>query len=175
MNQFACHLFDNSMVKNEDNYEIIDVQQTCHKTPIACQHIPLQVNELVDVDYLLDEAENIMSILHVSELLLVFEVITLALAKQLNKTSIIQYLSKAIGVIIGILTLYELELDVMFQIEIDIRVVQSESRPTLHIHPQNKTIGSLNSSSADQYSRSTKLQLRILLIHFKLPIEIIRS
>ena len=67
------------MVANEDDYNILGVRQTHHNTPIARQHTSLQVERL-DLDYLLDEADNIISILHVSEILLVFPTTTLALA-----------------------------------------------------------------------------------------------
>ena len=49
-NQFARHLFDNSMVENEDDYEVLGVCQTRCNTSIARHHTSLQVNERLNLD-----------------------------------------------------------------------------------------------------------------------------
>ena len=49
INQFARHLFDNS-IENEDDYEIMGVRQTRRNTPIIRRRTSLQVNECLDLN-----------------------------------------------------------------------------------------------------------------------------
>ena len=127
---------------DDDDYKIIGVRQiTCNTSIYRC-HALLTVNDFIDLTELEEEAENIISVHHILHLLVN---LTLTLTAQPRTSTIATVLSKTCRIILALLALCENELDVLTQIEVDIRMLRPEDHPPLPLSlKKNRSIDSLH-------------------------------
>ena len=155
----------------DDDYEIIGVRHITPNTSIYRCHTSLTVKDAIDLIELEEAAENIISVDHILHLLVT---LTLTLTARLSTSNITIVLSKTFRIILALLALCDNEIDVLTQVEVNIRVLRPEDHPPLlHSTKKNRLINSLQPDFAYRITRFTKEQLRKLLINLCIPYTII--
>ena len=154
----------------ERSDDIIGVRQIIRATSLARRHAALTVHEQIDLRALLEVAEITTSLMHVIEHLIILLSASLALAKRENNRPIVSATSNALKVSLGMIELCQNELDMLVELEVDIRALRTEQGPPLILQPhRNRKIESLPPDFSHNYTRFTKEQLRYLLLHLRLP------
>ena len=111
-------------------------------------------------------ADNVLSIKNLIELLTVLTTITLTLVKRIKVSIVVSTLAKDPHIIFSHFILGEDELDVLTQIEIDIRAFRPEDRLPLYLI-QNRSIDNLDQSFAYTYTCFTKEKLCKIFSHVR--------
>ena len=155
----------------DDDYEIIGVRRTQHNTSFARRYSSLSVNESIKLRELEEAAETVLSFQHVIHIL---STITLTLATRLRAYTSIDIIVEVYRIILALLALCDNEMNVLTEVEVDIRALRSEDRPPLVLHPpKNRTIDELDPAFALGFTRFTKEQLHKLFVHLRLPNTVI--
>ena len=161
----------NDASPQDEDYDIIGVRHTQHNTTFARRDTAISVNESIELRELVEVADTVISLQSTIHTL---STITLTLAARLRNSPIINVIIKLYRVILALLALCENELDVLTQVEVDIRALRPEDRPPLVLHPiKNRTIDELDPTFALALTRFTKEQLRKIYLHLRLPPTII--
>ena len=97
-----------------------------------------------------EAANSLMSIHHHINLL---TILILPLLAKLNRSKFSSILAKTFRIILSLLALCEDELDILSQIDIDIRALRLEDHPPLEIYPtKNRIINNLDDNFAYQFT-----------------------
>ena len=110
----------------DDDYDIIGVQQSLHRTAPARRAHSLSVHEQLELRQLVEEADDCLSIRHIVDML---STLILTLIAQLRSSASVPVLARAYRGIIALLVLCESELDVLVDLEIDICALRPEHCP----------------------------------------------
>ena len=121
---------------SDEDYDIIGIRRSRCRTTMRRQYTCHDVHDELDLRELIEGGEEIISLLHTSRLLLILVSTTLALAKRLKKDGILNALVRVYRTIVSIIALCESELDILSQIEIDLRAIRPEDLPGLHLLPK---------------------------------------
>ena len=157
---------DDENTNNSNDYDIIGVRQTIHNTSYARRHSALNVHERIDLKALEEAADNLLSIRHHIDLLIILTFTAIAKLR----SGVTTILVKMCHTILALLALCEDELDVLSELEVDIRALCPEDRPPLQMYPiKNRRIDDLDANFAYQYTQFSKAQLRQLYIYLRLP------
>ena len=111
---------------------MIGIRQTRHFTSFARRYSSLTVHDVLDLKEIKAQAESLLSIHHMLDLL---TILTMSLIAKLANTKASSLLSKVCSVILAFLAVIEDELDLLTRIEVDIRALRVEDRPPLPLHP----------------------------------------
>ena len=149
-----------SSSSDDDDYEIIGVRQPLRRTPPARRAHAINVHERLELRQLTVEADDYLSICHLLNML---SILTLTLIAQLRSSASLTVLVKTYRGIIAFLAVCKNELDVLTELEMDIRAPCPEHRKPLCTCPiQNRTMESPYPSFAHDYTRFTKDDLQKL-------------
>ena len=98
---------------SDEDYDIIGIRQSRRRTTMMRRYTCHDVHDELNLRELIEGGEEIISLLHTSQLLLILVSTTLALAKRLKKNGILDALVRVYRTILSIIVICESELDIL--------------------------------------------------------------
>lgn len=114
---------DDEITNNSNDCDIIGIRQTLHNTSYAHRNSSFNVHERIDSKALDEAADNLLSIRHHIDLLIILIFTMIAKLRESRFTTI---LVKMFHAILALLALCEDELDFLSEIETDIHALCPE-------------------------------------------------
>ena len=148
--------------------------QNC--TSSRCRYLSTNVYEAMDLRSIRDHAQRLLDVLMNVELFLLMAAVVLSIAKKIGKLCLLRKLVHLLKIILAFIALCENELDLLSEAEIDICAIRTDEFQPLVVYPNiNRKIDDLELDFAQRMTRFTKEELKLLLLHLRIPQFVITS